>query len=301
MTLESVPPQSARIISARADDGTVVAAELYEPRHADAVYDTVLFISGLGYGPWSWGPQLLRMRRDHRLVLMYNRGTGASRSAEGKEFSITDMANDVLAIIAKLGRRPVHVVGASMGGYIALETARASDRSVASVVTVASSSGGQSAPPVPEATAQLWRENAHLPPASFARATMRNSFAPKWCDRHTAQYQEFLEARLAFPVTSETWTRQSRACERFLRDGLTPGEVPQPVTAVHGTADRVVPYENLNVIKRRIPHARSVTIPRAGHLCWLERPDQLDEILREHLRRAQPPTIFNLGREGSKC
>lgn len=301
MTLESVPPRSARIVSAEADDGTVVAAELYEPRHADAAYDTVLFISGLGYGPWSWRPQLLRMRWGYRLVLMHNRGTGASKSAAGTDLSINDMASDVLTVIAKLGRGPVHVVGASMGGYIALETARASDQSVASVVTVASSSGGPSAPPVPEATAQLWREHAHLPAASFARATMPNSFAPNWSERHAAQYQEFLEDRLAFPVASEIWTRQSRACEQFLRDGLTPGEVPQPVTAVHGTADRVVPYENLNVIKRRIPHARSVTMPGAGHLCWLERPDQLDEILREHLRRAQPPTTFNLRQDGSRC
>ena len=50
---------------------------------------------------------------------------------------------------------------------------------------------------------------------------------------------------------------------------------------VHGTADRVVPVENAAAVERRIPQARTTLVPGAGHLCWLETPEVVNEAIAQ--------------------
>jgi 3-oxoadipate enol-lactonase len=55
--------------------------------------------------------------------------------------------------------------------------------------------------------------------------------------------------------------------------------VPQPSTVVHGTADRVVPYVNAAHLAERLNGAPVVTLQDAGHLCWIERADIVNDII----------------------
>jgi 3-oxoadipate enol-lactonase len=48
---------------------------------------------------------------------------------------------------------------------------------------------------------------------------------------------------------------------------------------VHGTADRVVPYENAAHLARSAPQASLVTLEGAGHLCWIERAAEVNDII----------------------
>ena len=50
---------------------------------------------------------------------------------------------------------------------------------------------------------------------------------------------------------------------------------------MHGTADRVVPYGNAELVRKRIPQAEVVTMNSCGHLCWLERPHVVNRLLVE--------------------
>lgn len=257
-----------------------IAAEVVEPARGAA--PTLLLIPGLGYGPWSFAPLRAGLAADHRLVLLHNRGTGGSDKPPGP-YSIAAMADDAAAVLAAVGTEQVHVVGTSMGGYIGLRLAQAHPSLVASVVVIASSPGGPGALPVPEQTSRLWRKHANLPAAEFARRTMPHSFAPGWTQEHPDEYATLLAARVTSPTPPQGWAAQSAACEEFLSHGLPDAGPHQPITGVHGTADRVVPFENLAVLGRRFPHARLVTLHGAGHLCWLERPQEVDRALRNHL------------------
>jgi pimeloyl-ACP methyl ester carboxylesterase len=60
---------------------------------------------------------------------------------------------------------------------------------------------------------------------------------------------------------------------------VPPGEITAPTWVVHGTDDRVVPYENAALVQARIRQAEVIAMNSCGHLCWLERSHVLNRLL----------------------
>jgi pimeloyl-ACP methyl ester carboxylesterase len=173
-----------------------------------------------------------------------------------------------------------------MGGYVALTLAKRYPDAVSSLVLTATTCGGPGSLGVPEETLHNWASSARLGVEGFARATMPLSFAPGWCEEHPAEFEELLALRLDSPTPVAAWQSQFDACAEFLRVGLPEGVLTPPTVIVHGTADRVVPYENAAHLAKRLPQATLVTMEGAGHLCWMERPDEFNEIVLESRRAA---------------
>jgi pimeloyl-ACP methyl ester carboxylesterase len=214
---------------------------------------------------------------------MDNRGTGRSDKPNGP-YSIDLLASDAYAVLDQLGALPATVVGTSMGGYVALTLAARYPHAVRSLVLTATTSGGPGSQGVPEDTLRSWAEAAPLGAEGFARATMPISLAPGWCEARPEEFEELLDLRLGSPTPVAAWRSQFDACAAFLTAGLPQAAIDQPTTIVHGTADRVVPYENAAHLARRLPHASLVTMPGAGHLCWIERHEEFNEIVLASMR-----------------
>lgn len=206
-------------------------------------------------------------------------GRGTFRQERGR-YSIEQMADDAYEVLRQKARGPAHVVGTSMGGYIAQTLAMRHPEAVRSLILVSTTSGGEGCTPVPDQTLRRWAAASTLSPAAFARTTMPLSFAPGWSREHPEEFEELLGLRLQVSTPTATWRLQFEASAAFLRDGLPPGDISQPVTIVHGTADRIVPYENAAHLARRHPHASVVSLEGAGHLCWIERHDVFNDIVR---------------------
>lgn len=240
--------------------------------------EPILFIPGLGYSSWSFTRQLGPLSSAARVLAIDNRGTGHSDKPAGP-YSIAQMADDAYAALTQFSAAPARVVGTSMGGYIALTLALRHPEVVSSLVLVASTSGGRGSLGVPNETLRLWGGAATLGPEEFARATMPTSFARGWPDQYRDEYDELVALRLSAPTPVDAWRSQFNACANFLRSGLPAGAINQPVTIVHGTDDRVVPYENAAHLSRRLPHASVITLEGAGHLCWIERADVVNKII----------------------
>lgn len=239
-----------------------------------------LLLQGLGYASWAWELQATAVAQVGRAIVMDNRGAGRSGKPAGP-YTVAQMADDAAAVLDDVDGGPALVVGASMGGYVAMTLALRRPDLVRGLVLVASSPGGPGAERVPAETASAWREAAHLPAAEFARVTMPLSFAPGWTDAHPERFEHWLAARLEHPTPPEAWRAQYDACERHLDEGLPPGDIEVPTYVVHGTADRVVPYGNAELVRKRIPQAEVVTMNSCGHLCWLERPHVVNRLLVE--------------------
>ena len=120
--------------------------ELIEPPD-DANAPAVVFLNGLGNHRTMWARQRERFKRTHALLFIDNRGIGDSDAPPGF-WSVADHANDVLHVMAKVvpqwsvavSARPIHVVGHSMGGFIAYEvTRRAAEFRIASLTLVSCS------------------------------------------------------------------------------------------------------------------------------------------------------------------
>lgn len=225
----------------------------------------LLLIQGLGYATWAWRFQLPELSRRWRTIALDNRGTGRSMKPPGP-YSIDLLADDAAALLDALGIAQAHVCGISMGGYISQTLALRRPDLVRSLVLVATGTGGARFVDVPQSTVALWMANVDKTPEEYARATMWISYADDWWANNEDVREELLAARLEFPTPPECWRAQYEACDRFVTGERPIEQIAAPTLVVHGDADRVVPVANGHVLAERIPNARLVVVPGAGHL-----------------------------------
>lgn len=229
----------------------------------------VLLIPGLGYASWCWREQ--EPLGDYwQITKVDPRGAGRSPKPEG-EYSIDEMAGDIAETVG--GDGPFHVVGHSLGGYLAMTLAINRSEMVRSLILVATSAGGANHRPVPEPTREAWMREMGKSPAEYARATMHLSFSPGWAEANPDEYERWLGARLQYPTPAETWAAQYAAGAAHLDQGMEVEMVAAPTTIIHGRADRILPFENSVELADRIPNSRLFLIEGMGHLIPMERPE----------------------------
>ncbi|MGH3466590.1 MAG: alpha/beta fold hydrolase [Thermocrispum sp.] len=252
---------------------------------------TVLLIHGLGYAAWAGEPLRERLvPAGYRYLTFDNRGTGRSDKPVGP-YSIDQLAVDAAAVALTAGAAPVHVIGYSMGGYIALALAEQRPGLVKSLTLIATSAGGSHAVEVPVDTQRAWQQASAESPADFARATMPLSFRPGWSKENPEQFERILRARLENPTPAFAWRAQFEASTRFFSAGIDVRGIHIPSLVVHGTNDRVVPHANGETLARLLPKAGFSSIPGAGHLSWFEEPDRLAEVILNFLADASKGSI----------
>jgi 3-oxoadipate enol-lactonase len=246
----------------------------------------LLLIQGLGYAIWGWRDQLPAFAAGRRTIAFDNRGAGRS-SKEPGPFSMEQFAGDALSVLDALEVESAHVLGVSMGGFIAQLLALRAPGRVRSLVLVGTGPGGPEHERVPAETVKAWLANSGLPPAEYARQTMHLSFSPGWSDTHPERYEELLAARLEHPTPPECWLAQFEAANRFLDTGAPVEEITAPVLIVHGDTDRVVPVANANLLARRVPGAKLALLPGRGHVVQLESPDEFNRLVDDFLEQVE--------------
>ncbi|MFB6074894.1 MAG: alpha/beta fold hydrolase [Haloarculaceae archaeon] len=261
----------------RAHNGDVsLAYERIGPREAP----TVVFVEGLGYGRWMWRWQRSALAEYERIV-WDNRGTGDSDVPEGP-YSIREMADDLEAVLADAGVERAHVVGASMGGMIALQYALDHDRAV-SLTLLSTTPGGPDTVPIPEET----RDRIFgLPDDIDEREAIRRKMAPAlsagFDDWHSDLYEQIVDWRLESDAPERAREWQAAAVAAFdVSDRLE--EVTLPALVVHGTDDRVVPVENGRLLADRLPNAEFLELGGGPHLVFIEQAEAVNDRLREFL------------------
>lgn len=247
----------------------------------------VLLIAGLGYASWCWQELREQLGAELSLNAFDNRGSGRSDKPPGP-YTIAQLADDAAAVLDALALPRVAVLGQSMGGYIALTLALRHPQRVRSLVLVGTSPGGLDTEPVPEETLQVWRLAGTMTPQQYARVSMPKSLAPGWSEEHPQAFERLLQRRLQFPTPADSWLAQYQACAEYVEHGVEVERIEVPALVIHGEQDAVVPFGNGLMLARRLPQAELVSLPRAGHLPFLEDPAGFAGLVREHLRG--PPT-----------
>lgn len=243
----------------------------------------VLLIAGLGYASWCWEELREQLGGELSLNAFDNRGAGRSAKPAGP-YAIAQLADDAAAVLDGLGLARAAVLGHSMGGYIALTLALRHPRKVRALVLVGTSPGGPGTAPVPEETLRVWKLAGTMTPQEYARRSMPKSFAPGWTDAHPQAFERILARRLQFPTPADSWLAQYQACVEYVAQGVPVEAITVPALVIHGEQDEVVVHANGQRLARRLPQAQFVSLPRAGHLPFLEDPTGFADLVRSHLR-----------------
>jgi 3-oxoadipate enol-lactonase len=138
----------------------------------------LVLIQGLGFDRSGWAPVISALRRRFRLVLIDNRGSGRSTTADRK-FTVADMAMDVTAVLDRSRISRAHVLGASLGGMVAQELAIRFPQRVDRLVLACTTPGWPYGYPMPRASVQRMTEAASLPAEVRWRQTPSKPI-PNW-------------------------------------------------------------------------------------------------------------------------
>ncbi len=245
----------------------------------------LLLIQGLGNSGWP-GRRQVAAFPDRRVIWFDNRGTGRSPK-DPPPASIDRLADDAASVLDGLRVGRAHVLGHSMGGYIAQTLALRRPDLVRSLVLVGTGAGVPGHAPVPQETLDAWLANAHLPGPEYVRATMHFSLAPGWTDAHEDEFEQLIAERIEYPTPPECWWAQYDACVRLIEAGLPIEGISVPTLVIHGDEDRVVPISNGRSIATRIPHAELLVLEGAGHYPYFEQPGPFYAAVRDFLERVE--------------
>jgi pimeloyl-ACP methyl ester carboxylesterase len=220
----------------------------------------VILIHGLGGSSDWWRHNIDTLAREFRVIAPDLIGFGRNRlflkrSKLPPRFDA--VAELLIGWIESSIREPVHLVGNSMGGHVAIHVAAARPDLVRSL-TLVNSSG------IPFEIAP----GRHIANLIVPRGAM--SFA-------TILARDLFRAGPAAIAV---------AFARLLRDDTRPllQKLPMPVLLLWGERDPLVPLVYAKQMQAIIPNSRLQVIPRAGHIPMWENPEAFNAALLEYLR-----------------
>jgi pimeloyl-ACP methyl ester carboxylesterase len=239
----------------------------------------LIVLNGYAATKADWDPTLIeRLGAEHELIRLDNRGLGDS-SADGRPFTIEDLAADVAGAIDALGLERPAVLGWSMGGFIALATALAHPEQVGSLVLLSSSPGGPASTPAAAEVKARLRDLSGTPREQASRL-ISLLFTAERAPEIDAEFGEIVAAaRAALPL--EVVREQARAIDAWEARGAGArlAEVGCPTLVATGSEDVVIPPANSVALATGIPGAWLARFPRAAHGFMADHPRALARLI----------------------
>jgi len=288
-----------------ASDGIKLYAEVDEATdHADG--PTLVFVHGYALNLDCWHFQRAHFRGERRMVFYDQRSHGRSKRSTKGNATIDQLGHDLKCVLDQLapdGR--VVLIGHSMGGMTIMALAEhypeMFGQRVAGVALVSTTAGGlrshraiSSLLPdrvmgqiTPRIMAGLARAPSLVEGARRAGSDIGFLLTSRFAfgDEVPVSYIEFVDEMLAqtpFEVIAEFFPNF---------DALDKFEVLEafeqvPTVIICGDDDLMTSVDHSRKMASRLPGARLVECPGAGHMVILERPNQVNPALEEMLAEA---------------
>jgi 3-oxoadipate enol-lactonase len=232
----------------------------------------LLLLAGLGASRLFWWKQTGPLSRHYRTIILDNRGIGDSSRANAS-FTISDMADDVAALIGELDMGPAHLLGISMGGFIAATLSVRHPERVRKLILSSTSAGGATHIKPSDGIVRLLLDADHLDIEASTRQIYTAITGPNYMQTHPEELDRIVRNNAEKPLSLETYLYQLNAINRYANgEGITDkmDQIGKPTMVIHGDRDPLVPYPNGQHLAAHIKGAQLLTYPGVGHLPPIE-------------------------------
>jgi 3-oxoadipate enol-lactonase len=238
----------------------------------------IVLVNSLGTDLRMWDAQVGALAERFRVVRLDTRGHGGSPVPDGP-YSLADLGGDVLALLDELRIERASLCGISLGGAIAMwVAANAPERVERLAVCFSSAYFGD--PPG-------WLQRAATVRAHGTGAIADAVLGRWFTDAMRRERPEVIE-RMRAIVAATPAEGYAACCEAMsrvdLREALA--QISAPTLVVSGSEDPATPPEHGRLVAAGIPAARFVELTDAAHLGNIERPEDFNALLLEHLAPA---------------
>jgi pimeloyl-ACP methyl ester carboxylesterase len=272
--------------------------------HGDPKAMPLLLIMGLGAQLITWDDGFVDelVKRGFYVIRYDNRDSGLSTKMESAgradiaaamagspkpAYALDDLADDAVGVLDALHIPAAHIVGASMGGYIAqLVAINHPDRTL-SLTSIMSGPGGEdNVPPTPEAGATLVAR-----PGTTREEIIEFGVKARRINGGAGNPFDEAEERAKVERAYERSYYPLGFGRQLVAILAAPSRIPAlrnvkvPTLVVHGADDPLVPPENGRRVAEAVPGARYLELPGAGHNLppgtWVAVADAIAETARQ--------------------
>lgn len=237
--------------------------------------ELVVFVHGAAEDGRVWRPQLAGLADEFTVVAWDEPGAGRSSDVPD-DFGLADYADCLAALIEALELGPAHVAGVSWGGTVVQELYRRHPERVATLMLIDTYAGWKGSLSEDEVATRVEAVSQML-------AVTGEEFDPTlpglFAGDPPGEFVPLLE-EIAADVRPESVRTQATIMARTDQRDLLP-RIAVPTLLIWGELDARSPLGIARQFERAIPDAELVVIQGAGHASQLERPERVNEAIRE--------------------
>ena len=250
---------------------------LHFEQHGDG--PPILFAGSLGTTRRMWLPQVKALSDEFTTIAYDQLGHGRSPSPEGP-YSIEQLGRAALDLLDDLELQSVSFVGLSIGGMVGQWLAARAPERVDSLVLLCTTSHFPSPDP--------WRERAQRVRADGGTGEIAAEIVKRWLTpSYAAAHDERVESLITM-VASQDAEGYAACCEALatldLRRDLR--RIAAPTLVIGGAQDLAIPPDNQRYLADHIDNARLELFDPGAHVVSIERADEVNRLIRQHLEAA---------------
>lgn len=252
--------------------------EMYYEIHGEG--EPLVLIEGLGYSTWMWYKQVEELSKNFKVIIFDNRGVGETDKPD-IEYSIEMFADDLADLLSKLEIKKAHILGVSMGGFIAQEFAIKYPQMVDKLILCSTSFGGPNSIPIPQETLNIMLKGG----GQYTSVDEITEAIAVALDERTMQKEvvaKIMKEKMEKLQPKYAYLRQLMAGASFNAENRL-DKIKSETLILAGRGDRVVPTENVSLLKEKITCSMAKIIENAGHVFFMEQPEETNKVIMEFL------------------
>jgi pimeloyl-ACP methyl ester carboxylesterase len=241
--------------------------------------EPIVLIHGIGASVRVWEPVIPLLAGDHEVVAIDMPGMGQSAPLNSDTKATgRNLAEVVADFCDSLGLELPHTVGNSLGGWVALEMARAGRARTVTALSPAGLWRKTLGPPPP--TRAIARRLRPLLVAALAVPQVRNRAVASSFARPENVPAEAARAMITDWIDAPGYDAANREMRSARIEDVH--EITAPVTIAWGEHDTLV---GMPKPERRPPNAELVVLRGCGHVPTWDDPEQVAEVVRATVAR----------------
>ncbi len=242
-------------------DGTTLAYE--RSGHEDR--PTVAFVPDIGFGPWMWSWQTPALSGPYRTLVYAARGTDGSDRVG--PYTLSQFVSDLEAVLADASVQRAHLVGAGLGGMVALRYAHSHGR--------ARSLSVFGVPPTGDRIDDAALSTLHPSDPSRLRSSLSLAFSDPFL-AESGMADRIVEWRQNEDATGDAVIGHRSAALGFEAEPLY--ELSIPTSVYHGADDPVVPIEAGKELAAALPHGQFEAVS-GRRCCYIEHATAVSDVI----------------------
>ena len=251
---------------------TINGIELYYETHGEG--PALGLAPGGGGSHLSWWQQVPTLSQHYRVITFDHRSFGFSRDLPGGP-GPNAFVEDLAGLLDHLGVDKAAVAGQSMGGWTVCGFAAAHPERTSALI-LCDTTAGVETPEIDQTRARLRERSkgnlAQILASAYALSFPERQPALCFLYQQISALNHQVSPQLV-PILMDMQNKTGPIKEHVI-----------PTLLLVGEEDVLTPPSAMQSITSKIPHARFVTVPHAGHSVYFEQPEDFNRIVADFLR-----------------